>query len=204
MKIINKVIKFLIFSDLCLVAAGGLITPIFAVFLTDNINGGNVKVAGYAAAIYLITKSLAEIPLAQYLDKHAGEKDDLAFIIFGNFLITLAIFSYIKASLPWHIYVIEAVYALGAAFNFPGYNAIFSRHLKKGKEALTWTIDASLVEIGTGIAGAVGGIIVFRYGFNCLFICGAVFSFISALLPILINDDLYDSNGKCGRKKAKA
>ena len=83
--VINKVIKILILSDVALISGFGFITPIFAIFLTDRIEGGNVEVAGYAAAIYWIVMSLVVIPLGRYLDKNHGEKDDLWFIIIGRF-----------------------------------------------------------------------------------------------------------------------
>ncbi len=65
MKPINKVIKILILSDMSLIAGLGFIAPIFAIFLTDRIQGGSIEVVGYAAAIYWIYKSLVDIPLGQ-------------------------------------------------------------------------------------------------------------------------------------------
>jgi len=51
---INKIIKILILSDVALLSGFGFIVPIFAIFLVGKIQGGNVEVAGYAAAIYWI------------------------------------------------------------------------------------------------------------------------------------------------------
>lgn len=191
MKRINKVIKILISSDIFLVSAGGFITPVFAVFLTEHIQGSNIKIVGYAAAIYLITKSLLQIPISRYLDKHKGEKDDLCAVIIGNFLMSAVFFSYTFASLPWHIYVLEILYAIGAAMNLPGYNAIFSRHLDHGNEAINWGLHSSLVDLGTGVAGALGGFIVFHLGFNYVFIAGGFFCCISAILPLVVFKELF-------------
>ncbi|PIP17793.1 MAG: hypothetical protein COX43_02310, partial [Parcubacteria group bacterium CG23_combo_of_CG06-09_8_20_14_all_35_9] len=55
---INKVVKILIFSDVALVSGFGFVSPIFAIFLSENIQGGGVEVAGFAAAIFWIVKSL--------------------------------------------------------------------------------------------------------------------------------------------------
>ena len=49
---INKVVRVLIEADLVFFSAFGFFEPIFAVFVTDQIRGGNVKVVGFAAAIY--------------------------------------------------------------------------------------------------------------------------------------------------------
>jgi len=199
MKPINKVIKILILSDVALIGGIGFITPIFAIFLTSQIKGGNIEVAGYAAAIYWIVKSLVVIPFGQYLDKNHGEKDDLLFIIIGNILGALAIFGYIFSRLPWHIYILQIVYAIGMAMNTPGYTAIFTRHIDKGREAFDWSIRSCLIGIGAGVSGALGGIIAYRFGFNTLFIGVGVFILVSALLPFFISKELSPKNKKMVR-----
>jgi len=109
MKSINKVIKILILSDVALASGFGFVTPIFAIFLTEQIKGGNVEVAGYVAAIYWIIISLTVVPFGRYLDKNHGEKDDFWFIIIGNLLAAGAVFGYIISSLTWHIYLFSYI-----------------------------------------------------------------------------------------------
>ncbi|OGG42874.1 hypothetical protein A3G50_00580 [Candidatus Jorgensenbacteria bacterium RIFCSPLOWO2_12_FULL_42_11] len=183
---INKIIMTLIFSDMILLIGLGFVAPIFAIFLTSNIKGGNVEVVGFAAAIYWIVQSLVVVPFGKYLDKNHGEHDDLWFVIIGNFFSALAVFGYIFSSLPWHIYFLQAIYAIGMGMNIPGYTAIFTRHVNKGKEALSWSMRAAIVGAGSGIAGALGGIIAHRFGFIALFAGVGVFIIFSALLPFFI------------------
>lgn len=185
-KLFNRVIKILIITDLVLLSGEGLILPVFAIFITDRIAGGNVAVAGYAAGVYWIVKSLVIIPLGRYLDKNHGEKDDLLFIVFGSAVGVIAILGYVFATLPWHIYGLQALFAIGMGMNIPGYNAIFTRHIDKGKEAFEWSVRSSLIGFGTGIAGALGGIIAYRFGFNILIVSVGIIMLISAFLPLLL------------------
>jgi len=55
---VNPVIQALIFSDLLILSGFGLISPILAVFITNQIRGGSLEVAGLATTIYLVSKSL--------------------------------------------------------------------------------------------------------------------------------------------------
>ncbi len=183
---INKVIKILILSDFYLIIGDGLVAPIFAIFLTGQIQGGNIEVAGYAAAIYWIVKSLLVIPCGRYLDKNHGEKDDFWFIIIGNLLAAVAVFGYIFSRLPWHIYFLQVVYAVGMAMNVPAYTAIFTRHIDKGREAFDWSVRSALIGLGAGVAGAVGAIIANRFGFTYLFAGTSIFILASAGLPFLM------------------
>ena len=183
---INKVIRILILSDFYLIVGDGLVAPIFAIFLTDQIQGGDIKVAGYAAAIYWIVKSLLVIPCGRYLDKNHGEKDDLWFIVIGNLLAALAVFGYIFSRLPWHIYSLQAIYAVGMAMNVPAYTAIFTRHIDKGREAFDWSVRSALMGLGAGVAGAIGAVVASRFGFTALFVGTGLFILASAFLPFLM------------------
>ncbi len=190
LKSINKVIKVLIFYDLILLFGWGLVMPILAIFIVENIKGGDAQVAGIAVGMYWILKSLLQIPIGQYLDRNHGEKDDLYFLIGGTFLASATPFGLIFASLPWHIYLLTTIHALGMAAAIPAWGGIFTRHIDKGKEAQSWALDSSALGIGAGVAGVIGGIIAKSFGFTPLFIAVGISGVISALLCILIREGL--------------
>ncbi len=187
---INKVVRTLIQTDLFFVSSFGLITPVFAVFITKQIEGGDVEVVGFAAATYWILKAILQIPVGKFLDKHRGEKDDIHFLILGYILAAIVPLGYIFSFLPWHIYVLEAVYSIGMAMAIPAWAAIFTRHIDGGKEAFEWSLESTGLSFGSGIAGAVGGILVAKFGFNMVFVIVSIFAFIGALFPLLIYKDV--------------
>ena len=55
---INKVIKTLILSDFFLQSGWGLIGPIFAIFITQQIEKGTLAAVGFIAATYWLVKSI--------------------------------------------------------------------------------------------------------------------------------------------------
>ncbi|MCK5027723.1 MAG: hypothetical protein KAS07_04860, partial [Candidatus Pacebacteria bacterium] len=73
---INPVIKFLTVADILIIGGFGLISPIFAIFVLGSIKGGNIEVAGTAVALYLLAKSVVQIPTASIVDRIKGEIDD--------------------------------------------------------------------------------------------------------------------------------
>lgn len=185
-KTINKIIKFLISSDLVLNSGWGLLAPVFAIFIIQDIQGGDTKVAGIAAAIYWITKSILQIPIGHYLDKNRGEKDDFYFMLFGTLLAGLVPFGFIFASLPWHIYSLQLFQALGMALAIPSWSAIFTRHIDKGREAFEWGLESTGLGMGAGIAGAVGGILAATFGFKIVFILVGSLTILSSILLLFI------------------
>ena len=198
LKPINKVIKVLIASDVALLTGFGFITPIFAIFIAHRITAGNTieaaQVAGFTMGIYWGVKSVLQIPFGKYLDKVKGEKDDLWFVVIGNILAAIAVFGYIFSHLPWHIYLCQGVYSLGMAMNIPGWCAIFTRHIDKGKEALEWSTRSTFIGIGAAASGALGGMIAAKFGFNVLFVGVGIFALASAFLPFLIYKDIAPKN----------
>jgi MFS family permease len=187
---INKIIKFLIISDIFFNSGWGLIGPIFAIFLLQDIQGGSAQVAGFATAIYWITKSTIQIPLAKYLDRNHGERDDFLFMTGGLFLAGLVPFGYLASTLPWHIYILQIVYAIGMAMAVPAWYAIFTRHIDKGSEAYEWSVYSTMLGFAFGISGAIGGFAVGIVGFKVIYFIVGILTITSSILLLFIKNDL--------------
>ncbi len=190
LKSINKVIKVMVFSDLILNSGWGLVGPILAIYIVGTIEGGNVQVAGIAMGIYWLGKSVLQIPIAHFLDKNHGEKDDYYALIGGTLLASLTPIGFIFATLSWHIYILQGIHALGMAMAIPSWSAIFTRHIEKRREAFCWSLDSSALGLGAGVASILGGTIAGVFGFTPLFIGVSVFGIVAALLFLLIGKDL--------------
>ena len=191
---VNKAIRILITSDFFLNCGWGLLAPIFAIFIIQNITTGNsveaAKVAGFGALFYWVTKSILQIPIGNYLDKNHGEIDDFWFMVAGMFLASLVPFGFLFSSLPWHIYLLQVVHAIAMAIVIPPWMAIFTRHIDEGKEALEWGMESTGIGLGAGFAGAAGGTLVALFGFQIVFILTGGFTFLSAILLLLIRKEI--------------
>lgn len=194
LKDINRVIKILIANDFVLNSGWGFLAPVFAIFLVQNIAVGSgvqgAKIAGFASLIYWTTKSILQIPIGRYLDKNHGEKDDFWFMVLGILITGLVPFGYLFSSLSWHIYFLQFVQAMGMAMVVPSWYAIFTRHIDKGREAFEWGINSTILGMGVGVAGAVGGMLVAAFGFKAIFILVGSFTIISGILLLLIQREI--------------
>lgn len=188
---INKVIKTLILSDFLLQIGWGFVGPIFAVFLTSQIQGGNLKMVGFVASAYWITKSVIQPFLAHYLDKNHGEKDDFAFLIFGMYVSSLVPFGYIFSTQPWHIFVLECVRGMAMACVVPTWYGLFTRHVDKGREAFSWSIESTGIGAAAAFSGAMGGILATLFGFQSVFLLLGTFGILSSSALLLIKPNLF-------------
>lgn len=187
---INKIIRTLIISDVFIYSSWGLIMPVFAVFVVDSINGGDVGVVGAAVGIYWVVKSILQIPIGKYLDKNHGEKDDYWFMIVGILLASFTPLLFLVSSEPWHIYGLQVLHAIGMAMAIPSWGGLFTRHMDRGREAETWSLESSSLGFGIGVTSIVGGLVAKTFGFDFLFIGIFVLGISGVLLLLLIKNDI--------------
>lgn len=186
---VNRVIKYLLLSDLVFWTGWGLVSPILAIYVVQQINGGNEMVVGIATSIYWILLSVLRVPLAIYLDGQKSEKLDYYFMTCGLFFASLVSFGFIFASEPWHLYILQGLHALAMVANFTGWSTLFTRHIDKGREATEWGLDATSVGIGTGLSALAGSWAVAQVGFRTVFIFVGLLGLLGSLVLLIIRKD---------------
>jgi len=189
---VNKVIRILISSDILLQSGWGLLGPIFAIFLTRQIQGGNLRMVGFVAATYWVAKSIVQPFIARRLDKNHGEKDDILFLIVGMYAANLIPLGYIFSSQPWHIFILEFIRGLAMACVVPTWSGIFTRHIDKGREAFSWSLESTGLGFAAGIAGAFGGILASLISFKLVFVLVSIFGLAASSLLLLIRPRLFN------------
>lgn len=181
--IINKVIGIIIVSDFMVTTGAALLSPIFALFITEQMTGGSARAVGFAIAIYWITKSVLQLPIARYLDRNHGEIDDYYFMIFGLVADAAVLCGYfLFASEVWHVYLLQGLLGAADAFMLPPFYAIFTRHIDRGSEGFEWSIRSSFsFGGGAALGGALGGILLGFVGFRNIFLIAASFNLLSVI-----------------------
>lgn len=174
----NKTLKLLIISDIFVFSGFGLISPILAIFIKDNLIGGTIFAAGIASAIFLITHSVLQI----FFSYAFNPKDRLWMLLTGTAFIATVPFGYIFSTYIWHIFIIEFVYGIGAAFAYPSWSSLFTSNLEKGKRGFQWSIYSSSVGIGTAITAAAGALIAEKIGFKIVFALTGLFAVTGLLI----------------------
>lgn len=187
---LNRILYVLIFSDFIVISAYGLLAPIFGIFLLERIAGSTLVIIGISEAIYLVTKSLIQVPLGIIIDKTPGQKIDFWLLFVGNLLMSLSLFAYIWVSLPIHIYLISFVYGIGGAFSYPAWTGLFTRNMVENKESFAWSFSTTFVELGRAGAAVLGAIIGEMLGFNSLFVVVGGLSLLGTFILFIFHDEL--------------
>jgi MFS family permease len=184
-KLVNKTIRFLILSDFFLFFSVGLLTPIFAIFILENIEN-KIEVVGYAVACYWITRVIIVIPLSRLMDKRRGELDEYSFLLTGTFLLGIIPLFYIISTEPWHIYLLQALNGLASSMAVPAWRILFTNHIDKKLIGFEWSLEDVGVGISTASSAAIGAIVADKFGFSALFVMISIFGLISASILFVL------------------
>lgn len=187
---VNKIIKFLLFSDFIFWSGWGLVAPIFALFIVSHIQGGNEFIVGVSTAIYSAVSTLLRIPIGLYLDSQSHERSDLSFAIIGLCIASISSLGFALAFLPWHLYLLQAIHAIGMAMNLSGWTALYTRHIDKGRESTEWGISAVSVGVGGAVMAVIGGWAATKYGFDVIFAGVGLLGFAGAAMLLFIRREI--------------
>ncbi|MFH1347033.1 MAG: MFS transporter [Spirochaetota bacterium] len=179
---VNKIIKHIVISDLFFLGSWSMIQPIFPIFIIEKVEGASVVIVGMIAALYWLVKSLLQIPVANYLDKKEGEKDDFYALIIALVLAAFASFSFAMVKSLWHLFFTQFLYALAMGLYIPSWTAIFSRHLDKKKVSLDWSLNSTMVGITSFFAAISSGFLANWLGFSFVFLIVGASCLLSAIL----------------------
>lgn len=179
---LNSVILIILIADFVFTAATAVTHPVFALFVVEDI-GAAASAIGFAIAIFWMIKSILQLPIARFLDANHGEIDDYYALLFGLLISVVALYLYYFATNIWHVYLLQAMLAVGHAFFVPPYLAVFTRHLDKDSEGFEWALRSSFsTGAGMALGSAFAGILVASAGIRAMFLVQATLTLISLII----------------------
>ncbi|MFH1657349.1 MAG: MFS transporter [bacterium] len=176
----NKPLKILIIINGIFSLGAYMFPPVFALFVKEL--GGGVLDAGTIWATYAIIAGLLVSLIIRYGD-NIKEKEYL--VAAGYAFRILAWTGYIFVSALWQLYALQILLAIGESLGAAAFNAIYSEHLEKNKYVGQWGAWNSSNTVIGGLAALSGGLIVFHFGFQVLFVVMTALAIISFILLMI-------------------
>lgn len=180
----NPVVKAFIISESFLWSAYNFVVPIFAIFVVNNIQGGNVQIAASAFSVYLIVRVIVELVICRYLSG-TSEKKRFQVTIIGMVFLSLSYLGFALSHTVAPLFIFYGITGLGLGIASPAKNSIFTTHLDKNKEPTEWGIYDAVTFLGMAVAAALGGFIANQYGFPPLFFLASIVNLIG-IIPYLL------------------
>lgn len=176
--------RVLLISDGLYLLAGGLLGPIYALFV-DEI-GGDLLAASTTFALFMLTAGIGVFLLGLWEDRFKHQRK---FVIAGYGVGVLGTFGYLFVNSPPSLFIVQIILGLSAALKDPAYDALFSR---SGKHlVLAWGEWEAVSYITLGLGAFSGGLIAQFFGFRTLLWCMlalAIFSFSASTFLLKIKE----------------
>lgn len=188
---VNRVVKFLIYSDFAIKSGFGFIAPIFAVFIMGQIKGASLTTVGIAEMVLLLTRGVFQIPIARIADRKKREKDDFTFMLAGSLLLVIIPLLYLFTLQVWQLIFIQFFHGLALSLLTPAWDAIFTRHLDHDRVSEEWGFYETGAVMGAAFTALFGGVIADYFGFNYLFLLVSLFSLASCVFLVFIRKNLF-------------
>ncbi len=160
---INFFYRLLVSSYIISTFSEGIILPVYAIFVEKI--GGDALSAGTAMGVFLITQGVFTI----FVHKISWSKaQQLRLLVFGWFIWTIGIASYLIISNVWMLFVTQILTASGNAIADPIFEEELADHTDQRSEEFEWGFFEGSKDVVSGLAAIVGGVIVGLYNFSLL------------------------------------
>lgn len=171
-------LKLLLWSDIMFMVAGGMLGPLYAIYIEDI--GGDILAVGGAWAAFAFTTGLLMILMGK-IEEH---KNKILMVITGTVLKAGAFIGYIFVTNTYELIGIEILLGVGLAIGLPAQDALYAKLIEKGKETFTWALWEGSYYITSAITAIVGAVVVKYFGFKTLFIGMAIASVLGLVLAV--------------------
>lgn len=180
-KFLNQALKILLATNSLILFSGAMFGPIYALFVKKI--GGSLLDAGLTAGIFALAAGITTLIAGRYSDKI---KENELILVFGYTLMGLGFMLYTKINSINSLFLVQILIGFSEAIFWPAFDAIYSKHLTKGKAGREWGAWEAMNYFTAALGAIAGGFIAFKFGFNTLFIIMAIFCFISAFYIYLL------------------
>jgi MFS family permease len=185
-KNMNRTIKLLMLSDIFVLTGFGLIQPILAIFINEGVVGGTILTAGVASTLFLVTKSLVQLPFSRYIDE---SQNKTRWLILGTALIASVPVMYIFIDNIYQVYLAETLYGIGSGLAYPTWVGLWSMNLNPGRESFEWSVYSTSTGLGTAVTAAAGAAIASLAGFTATFILTGVMCLLGCGILLMLDHE---------------
>ena len=168
-------------GDMTYILAFGLMAPVFALFLRQQIMDASLLGVGLAEASYLLALGLVRpfVELSCRNDTRGWRTRQ--FLWFGSVLAVLAPFFYIMARDMVDVYVIQFLFGVGIAFSEPAWTRVDAATCPVAMQSIWFRFDAFGSLLAAGLA-VVGGMVAEAQGMPALLFYLGCTLFVAALM----------------------
>ena len=171
----NKALRILLFTNALILVAIAMLGPVYAIFVEQI--GGDLLDASMTGAIFAFTAGLTSLIAGKYADRI---KENELILVIGYSIIGIGFICYTFVDNISKLFFVQIIMGIGEAIYSPAFDALYSKHLTKKRAGRQWGAWEAMYYFVTAFGAMLGGLLIYSFGFNFIFILMALLSFTSA------------------------
>ena len=144
--------------------------------------GGDLLTAGTTISVFLITMGVLTYAIGRWENRHKHYEN---MFILSHFLIFLGFVGYLLVRNPLELFAVQIILGISTALNIPVRDALYTKYMKRGEEAVEWGEWESVYMIAAAVGAVFGAYVAQTFGFDALFIMMSAVGFFSFLLAFI-------------------
>ena len=177
----NRARRILLFANAIANGSTALLGPIYAIYV-EKIGGGILEVAG-SYTVYCLAYGILMLVFGRWEDKF---KETEYFLAAGVIISAIGFAGYLTASNILHLVIIQGILGVAFALMTPAQDALYTKHLDRGKFGTEWGTWEAVFWITEGVGAFLGGMIANFVGFQALFMVMMSISFLTGLYILFL------------------
>lgn len=155
----NRVITLLTMSDLFTWGIYMVFTAFIGIYVATKFGESALEIVGVGVACFNFSRGFFQIPIGYITDRITKDRDDIAFLTFGNLLMGAPYLVMPFMQSPVVYYIAMFIIGLGGAMNLVNWRKLFAKNLVEGKEGLNYATYDTFMSISMIIFGLIFGFI---------------------------------------------
>lgn len=156
---INSTIWYLTVNDIFTWGLYFVVIVLMGLYLSTKFEANVAEIVGLGAGICYFTRALIQVPIGILGDQIRNERDELLFLMLGNFLMGLPVILITTIDSPGTFYFLQIIFGAGSALNIVDWRKLFAKNLDKGREGLEYAVYDTVISFATAILSILGGTI---------------------------------------------
>lgn len=155
----NRTITLLTLSDIFAWGGFTVVSVLMGLYLSEKLGANAARIVGTGMGVYLVFRSVAQVPLGLLLDKIKRDKDDIIVLFVGSVLMGAAFLFYPLITSEHFFYFLQGILGLGASMNLIAWRKLFAENVSKGYGGASYGVYGAVMGLATAILSFLGGVV---------------------------------------------
>ena len=184
----SGILSALTYNDAAFWGADAFVAVVFALYITQNIEGGSAIHVGLVFGLYRAVRAFLSVPIGRFLDKRKGHIDEYYMLFLSGLMVGLTYLALFFSTELWHVYLGMLFIGIGHSLDVNSWRILFYGNVPDDRAGEVNGIYETIMQIVYGLAIIIAGFVGEIFGFEWTLFWAGIATLSSSLILIFVRD----------------